>query len=709
MGQFMPRRSDSDTQPARRMLNLFQMTSVLTLGEAGCDAEVAMRRSFEKQTRELREQIERHNYKYYVENQPEISDREFDRLLERLQKLEREHPELATPDSPTQRVGGQPIKEFHQVRHRVPMLSIENTYNEKELRAFDARVRRQLKEEKPRYIAEQKVDGVSVSLTYEDGRLVLGATRGDGARGDDITHNIRTIRDIPLRLRRVNRIPKLLEVRGEVYMTNSELARLNKIQAERDKRVFANSRNAAAGSLKLLNPRLCAERHLRFFGHSEGALLGLEVATHSKFLAAIHKLGIPVVPRSPVFDSIDDVVGYLNEQMEERHALDYEMDGMVIKLDDLASRGTLGATGKAPRWAIAYKVELWQASTRVKDIYVQVGRTGVLTPVAALETVEIAGTKVSRVSLHNADEIARKDIRIGDAVVVEKAGKIIPHVVRVELEKRKRRTRPFKFPTKCPECGGKVARDEGGVYIRCLSTACPAQLKELIRFFAQRQAMDIEGLGPALIDQLVDRRLVRSLPDLYRLTPEQVSELEHMGKKSATKLIDDIAASKDRGLAHVLTGLGIRHVGDRSARLLAERFHSIETIAKASEENLSASGFGSVVAKSVHDFFHSDSGRRMVKQLRAAGVKMSDARPSNAAGRGAKLAGKTVVVTGTLSKFDRHEAEELIVRLGGHPSSSVSKRTDFVVVGEQPGSKLEKAREFGIRTVSEKEFLRMVG
>jgi DNA ligase (NAD+) len=667
-----------------------------------------MARSVRQEVEELRREIERHNYLYYVEAAPEISDREFDRLLRRLQELEQKHPELVTLDSPTQRVGGQPIAGFRPVRHGVPMLSIDNRYSPEDLRTFDTTIRRSLGA-KPHYVVEHKVDGVSASVHYERGHLTLAATRGDGQTGDDVTSNARAIRDIPLRLlTERHRPPEVLEVRGEVYMTTAELSRLNKLQQERGRRLFANTRNAAAGSLKLLDPRECARRRLRFFVHSEGLLEGLRVKTHSEFLELVRGFGLPVVPHSPVLDSADDVLAYCGEQLEARHGLDHEMDGLVVKVDDLAQRGKLGATSKSPRWAIAYKVELWQASTKLTDIYVQVGKTGVLTPVAALEPVEIAGSTIARVSLFNADEIKRKGVRVGDTVVVEKAGKVIPHVVRVELEKRTGREKSFRFPTHCPACGSPVARDEGGVYIRCVNPSCPAQLKERLRFFAARNAMDIAGLGEKLIDQLVDRGLVRSLPDLYRLNEEDLAGLERVGKKSARKLLDEIAASKDRGLRRVLTGLGIRHVGERNARVLADEFGDIVALMNAPEDRLArVPGLGGTVARSVHRFFHSEAGRRAIRQLREFGVKLTEARP-RAAGDG-KLAGKTVVVTGTLSRFTREEAEEFIHRLGGTPASSVSRQTDFVVAGEEPGSKLDRARELGVEVLSEKEFLRRAG
>ncbi len=667
--------------------------------------------SIQQQIADLRKQIEYHNHKYYVEAAPEISDLEFDRLMQKLQELETKHPDYATPDSPTQRVGGTPIEGFETVRHAMPMLSLDNTYNEADLREFDGRVRRGLKGEKPRYVVEHKIDGVSVALTFEKGRFTIGATRGDGERGDDITHNLRTIHDIPLRLRADGKpVPELLEVRGEVYMTNTELSRLNQRQAEKGERLLANPRNAAAGSLKLLDPRQCAERRLRFFAHSEGRLEGLHVKNHLEFLELVRGFGLPVVPHSGLLESIDEVLRYCAEQLEARHDLDYETDGMVVKVADLEQRQRLGATSKAPRYVIAYKVELWQATTRIKEITVQVGKTGTLTPVADLETVPIAGTNISRVSLHNADEIERKDIRIGDTVVVEKAGKVIPHVVRVELEKRTGKEKPFHFPGKCPACGGATARDEGGVYIRCLNPSCPAQLKERLRFFAHRQAMDIEGLGPALIDQLVDQGLVRFLPDLYSLTMDQLLGLERVGEKSARNLLEGIEASKGRGLARLLTGLGVRHVGERNAKLLTEEFGDLQALLEASEERLAQiNGVGPVVAASIYRFFQSDAGRKTVEQLRVAGVKRTEERKGAPSPAKSLLAGKTFVVTGTLQKYSREAIEERIEQLGGKVTGSVSKKTDFVVAGEKAGSKLDKAKQLGVKVISEEEFDRLIG
>jgi DNA ligase (NAD+) len=666
--------------------------------------------SIGKRMEALRKKIEYHNYRYYVEDNPEVSDLEFDRIMQELKDLEKQHRELITPDSPTQRIGEQPVEGFRQVAHNVPMLSIENTYSEEEVREFDVRIRRLLENEDPYYIVEHKIDGVSASLLYENGRFALGLTRGDGTRGDDITHNLRTVRDIPLRLMASEGdAPALLEIRGEIYMTNTELSRLNKAQAERGDRIFANCRNAAAGSLKLLDPRLCGQRNLRFFAHSEGQQSGLSASTHYEFLNLIRGFGIPVVPHSSVLGTIDDVLAYCKDTLEERSALDYETDGMVVKVNSLSQRESLGSTSKSPRWVIAFKVELWQSSTKIKDIHVQVGKTGTLTPVAELQTVEIAGTKVSRVNLHNADEIVRKDIRIGDSVIVEKAGKIIPHVVRVELEKRTGQESIFHFPEFCPICQGEVGRDEGGVYIRCLNPSCPAQLKERLRFFATRRAMDIEGLGPALVDQLVDHGIVNSLPDVYALSAEQLAGLEHMGEKSAQKLIESIGSSKKSGLTRVLTALGIRHIGEHNARLLAEEFGNIHDLMSASETRLAQiPGMGPIVAESVYGFFRSEAGKNTIGSLERHGVDMTGERKSKSSANQPHFEGKTFVVTGTMARFSRAEIEELIRRLGGKTTSSVSRKTNYVVAGLDPGSKLDKAKELGIEVLTEDEFERLV-
>jgi DNA ligase (NAD+) len=621
----------------------------------------------------LREEIRRHDHKYYVEASPEISDTEYDKLMARLKELEAAHPELATPDSPTQRVGGEPVEGLTPVEHRIPMLSIDNTYSIEELKKFGERTAKLLRGEEIGWVVELKIDGVAVSLLYEDGVLRGGATRGNGRVGDDITHNIRTVRGVPLRLHG-RRVPSVLEVRGEVYMTNSDLVVLNEAQKRKGEPPFANTRNVTAGTIRLLDPRLCAERRLRFFCHGVGYCEGLRAQSHTEFLDEMQSLGLPVTPMVECFDSFAAAVEHCDQIVAKLHELDFEIDGLVLKVDRYDQRERLGATSKAPRWVIAYKFEKYEASTRLRAIRVQVGKTGAITPVADLEPVELAGTTVSRASLHNADEIRRKDVREGDVVVVEKAGKIIPHIVRVEKHLREKRLAEFAFPDRCPECETKLVKDEGGVYIRCPNTECPAQVKERIRYYASRNAMDIEGLGDKLVDQLVDTGLVRGYGDLYRLKVEQLMDLERMGRKSSESLVAGIEASKDRGLARLLNALAIRHVGARTAVVLAERFRSMDALQAASVEQLSTvNEIGPVIAQSVHDFLHSEFGTATIADLKRIGVSMEHA----AAPRAARtLEGKTLVVTGTLQRYKRDEIEEVIARHGGRAASSVSKKTD---------------------------------
>jgi DNA ligase (NAD+) len=652
----------------------------------------------------LRREIDRHNYLYYVEDKPEISDREFDKLLAELQQLESDHPELITPDSPTQRVGGQPIEGFRTVTHRVPMLSIDNTYNADELREFDRRVRKVIPDKSLVYVVELKIDGVAISLTYENGLLTVGATRGDGERGDDVTHNLRTIPGLPLRMR--GNAPPLIEVRGEVYMNRTELIRINRQRTERGEEPFANPRNLAAGTLKMLDPKLSAERRLRFFAYQMLADESLGIATHLDSLARLKSFGFPVNEHIRSFDSIDAVLEYCDSWIERRGDLPYETDGMVIKVNDFEQRRKLGVRSKSPRWVVAYKFAAEQKLTRLKAIDVQVGKTGKLTPVARLDAVQLAGTTVTNASLHNASEIEKKDIRVGDMVVVEKAGEIIPYVVRSEPSARTGGEKKFKMPAKCPECGSPVEPDENGVFYYCIGPACPAQLKERLRFFATRNAMDIEGLGDAVVEQLVDTGLVKSIPDLFRLTLEPLVELERMGKKSAQNLLDGIAASKERGLARVLTGLGVRHVGDHVADLLAQEFGSIEDLMAASEDRLAqVEGIGPRRAASIYNFFHSTVGEKTIEELRELGVRMTEEKRETAS---SGIAGKTFVVTGTLTKYGRDEIENLIKSLGGKASGSVSKKTDFVVAGEKAGSKLEKAKSLGVPVLTEEEFEAMI-
>jgi DNA ligase (NAD+) len=651
---------------------------------------------------ELRRQIEHHNRKYYVDAAPVISDREYDRLLERLKKLEQQHPELAAAVSPTEQIGDEPVPHLTQVEHRVPMLSIENTYNVDELRAFGARVAKQLPDEKVEWVVELKIDGVAVALVYEHGKLVRGVTRGNGRIGDDITHNVRTIAEVPRQLRGRD-VPPTLEVRGEVYMTNSELVRLNEEQARKQEKIYANTRNVAAGSIRLLDPRLCAERRLRMFCHGVGYVEGLEAKTHMEFLAAVKRFGLTPTPMVEVFDSLDRAIDHCQERIDHLHELDFEIDGFVLKVNDFAQRERLGATSKAPRWLVAYKFEKYEATTRLNDIRVQIGKTGAITPVADLEPVELAGTIVSRASLHNADELERKDVHIGDTVVVEKAGKIIPHIVRVEKHLRPADARTFHFPKKCPECKTPLVKDEGGVYIRCPNPHCPAQWRERLQYFASRNAMDIEGLGEKLVEQLVADGLVKSYGDLYRLTLDQLMNLERMGRKSSENLQAEISACKGRGLARLLNALAIRHVGARGATILAEHFGSIDELAAADEEALSeVPEIGPVIAESVHDFLHGDFGRTVIDDLRSCGVDMTSPRTVRAGPK--PLAGKTLVVTGTLEKYSRDEIEALIAKLGGRAASSVSKKTDYLVAGNEAGSKLDKAQKLGVRVLSEAEF-----
>jgi DNA ligase (NAD+) len=656
---------------------------------------------------ELRRLINHHNYLYYVDARPEISDREFDALLEELKGLEAAHPDLVTPDSPTQRVGGQPIQGFATVAHRFPMLSIDNTYNPDELREFDRRVRKLVPDEAVTYVVELKIDGVAISLTYEQGRFTVGATRGDGERGDDVTHNLRTIHELPLRLRTDKSLaaPDLLEARGEVYMTREELVRINRERKARNLEPFANPRNSAAGALKMLDPRLAAKRHLRLFTYGLETPNQVVIRSHQQALDLLRRYGFPVNSNIAAFDSIDAVVEYCLSWADRRNDLPYETDGMVIKVDDYEQRRRLGSTSKAPRWMVAYKFAAEQALTKLLSIDLQVGKSGMLTPVANLEPVHLAGTTVSRASLHNADEIARKDIRVGDMVVVEKAGEIIPYVVRSESGARTGGEKVFEYPSRCPECGAPVERDEGGVYYRCTSPSCPAQLKERLRFYASRHAMDIEGLGSAIIDQLVDAGLVRSLPDLYDLTFEQLVDLERMGKKSAQNLLDGIAASKGRGLARVLTGLAVRHVGEHVAELLAQEFGTVDALLAAPTEQLARiNGIGPVLAKSISQFFHSAPGRKLIEALRARGVQLAEPRKARPAKADADFSGKTFVVTGTLEKYSRDEMESLLKSLGGKVAGSVSKKTDYVIAGDKAGSKLEKARQLGVAVLTENDF-----
>lgn len=656
---------------------------------------------------ELREAIRQHDHAYYVEAKPVISDLDYDRLLDELRQLEAEHPESVTPDSPTQRVGDQPLSQLEPVTHKVPMLSIDNTYSADEVRAFAQRVQGWLDGEPVSWAVELKIDGVAVSVLYERGELVQAVTRGNGRVGDNITHNIRTIADCPLVLRG-HQPPAELEVRGEVYMTNSDLVRLNEEQLKRDESPFANTRNVTAGSIRLLDPRLCAQRRLRFFVHGLGSSTGLPAQTHADFLHQARRLGLPTTPYAKTLPDIEQALTYCDHLIENLHEFDFEVDGLVLKVDRFDQRERLGTTAKSPRWVVAYKFEKYEATTRLNAIRVQVGKTGTITPVADLEPVELAGTTVSHASLHNADEIERKDVRVGDVVVVEKAGKIIPHIVRVEKHLRTEQLPRFQFPTHCPVCQSALVQDEGGVYIRCPSVLCPAQLKQRIRYFATRNAMDIEGLGEKLIEQLVDQQLVRSFGDLYRLTADQLKALDRMGQKSADNLVAAIDSSRQQGLERLLSALSIRHVGTRVATLLAQHFQSLDSLREASVEQLSnVPEIGPVIAHSVYEFLHGETGQTTLDDLQTLGLRTTSVTgPSH--GTAQPLAGKTLVVTGTLQRHSRDEIEQKIVAAGGRAAGSVSKQTDFVVAGEKAGSKLDKARQLGVTVLTEDEFERLL-
>ena len=651
----------------------------------------------------LCDELDEHNYRYYVLSTPTITDVEFDKKLAKVAAAEAEHPDWVTPRSPTQQVGGKPVEGLTPVEHRVPMMSIDNTYSLDELKAYAARTAKLLDGEPIEWVVELKIDGVAISIRYEQGRLRSAATRGNGRTGDDITHNVPAITGAVRKLSGKHP-PEVLEVRGEVYMTNADLVKLNEAQAVKGEEAFKNSRNVASGAVRLLDPKIASERHLRFFCHGVGEVVGLKATTHMEFLAEIAKLGIPATPMVRLCKTFDDAVTYCEETIEKLHELEFEIDGLVLKVNDFDQRRRLGSTSKSPRWAVAYKFEKYEAVTKLNGIRVQIGKTGTITPVADLAPVELAGTTVSRASLHNAEEIERKDIRVGDFVVVEKAGKVIPHIVRVEKHLRETELAPFPFPHDCPECGTPVVKDEGGVYIRCPNFACPAQIKERLRFFAGRNAMDIEGLGDKLVDQLVGANVVGSYGDLYRLTVEQLTGLERVGKKSAEALLEQIEASKKRGLARLLNAISIRHVGARTAVILAEHFGSIEAMTEASAEQLEEiNEIGPTVAASVFDFLHGPEGMKIIADLQAAGVDMT-AEKRVLPASGGKLAGKTLVVTGTLTKYKRDEIEELITRHGGKASSSVSKKTDYLVAGAEAGSKLEKAEKLGVKVISEDEF-----
>ena len=660
-----------------------------------------------KRIEKLREEIRKHDYYYYVLNQPIISDAEYDRLFRELQELEEKYPQFITPDSPTQRVGAPPAEEFRPVRHAMPMLSLQNCFTEEEFLDWDRRVRRLLGGEKPVYVCEPKLDGLSVELVYEDGVFTVGSTRGDGYVGEDVTRNLRTIRQLPLKLLPAGgTVPRLIEVRGEVYMEKEAFRRLNEERAQTGEPLFANPRNAAAGSLRQLDPGVTAGRPLKLFCYALGRVEGIEIRSQEELLVTLSKLGFPVNPLWRRCEAPEEAIDFYHELLERRDELPYEADGMVVKVNDFAQRELLGEVSRAPRWAIAFKFPAEEATTRVLDIVVQVGRTGALTPVALLSPVEVSGVTVSRATLHNEDEVRRKDVRIGDWVVVRRAGEVIPEIVRSIPERRTGEEAEFRMPERCPVCGGPVVRLPGEVVHRCENLSCPARIKESIRHFASRRAADIEGLGEKLVDQLVDKGLVRRISDLYHLTKEQLASLERMGDKSAQNLLDQLQRSKGMSLARFIYALGIRYVGEHVAEVLAEHFDSIEALANADYDDLVViPEIGPRIAQSIVDFFSSEDNRRLIEELRAVGI---DPRAPKVE-REKPLSGKTFVFTGKLSSLTREEARRLVEELGGKVASSVSRRVDYVVVGEAPGSKLDRARDLGIPTLTEEEFRDLIG
>ena len=658
-----------------------------------------------KRVAQLREEIQEHNRRYYEEAAPSIGDRDYDRLYKELVDLETQFPQLKAPDSPTQRVGGKPLKAFTQITHRIPMLSLDNTYSEEEVADFYARITKLLPNEKIPVVIEPKVDGVAVSLLYENGKLRHAATRGDGTVGDDITQNIKTIGSVPERLR--GEAPKILEMRGEVFMDKKGFEKLNVERAKAGLPVFANPRNAAAGSLKQLDPAIVAKRPLGVVFYGTGAVEGVDLDLHSKMFSLFKKLGLPSSDRWWPANSVEEILRAIHELDRVRHDFPYQTDGAVVKVDSFAQRERLGFTAKSPRWAIAYKYEAERVETRLIDIVVQVGRTGVLTPVAMLEPVTVSGSTVSRATLHNEEEIARKDIRIGDRVVMEKAGEVIPAVVSVLTEARTGKEKKFRMPTICPECGSKVVKEEGQVAVRCINGQCPAQLKRRIEHFASRGAMDIEGLGEMMVEQLVNQELVRDVSDIYELTAEKMSILERMGEKSISNLLEAIESSKTRPLWRLIFGLGILHVGVSASRALADHFRGLEKLMDASVDELQRiSDVGEVVAQSIQQFFQEKRNRKIIERLEKLGVR-PQIEPRRAQTADSPFVRSTWVLTGTLSQ-PREEIAEMIIQRGGKVSGSVSKKTNYVLAGEEAGSKLDKAKKLGVRVVDETEFRKML-
>ena len=655
-----------------------------------------------EEAEKLREEIEYHNYRYYVLADPVISDEEYDKLMKRLIQLEKKYPELVTPDSPTQRVGGKVLEGFNKVKHSTPMLSLDNTYDENEIREFDEKVKRGLAGEEVEYVSELKIDGISIALRYENGKFKMAITRGDGTVGEDVSENVKLIRSVPLRLRK----PLTLEVRGEIYMPVEEFKRINEEREEQGLAAFANPRNAAAGTIRQLDTSVVAKRNLDTFIYYlvNPHVYGIE--TQWEALQFLKEIGFKINPHSKLCKSIDEVIDYWKVWTEKRHKLDYWVDGVVVKINSFRQQERLGTTAKSPRWAIAFKFPAEQVRTKLLDVIFQVGRTGVITPVADLEPIQLAGTTVKRASLHNFDYIKEKDIRIGDWVFVEKAGGIIPQVVKVITKLRNGSEREIKPPEKCPVCGGPVGKlDPSEVAIRCLNPHCPAKLKKALETFVSRDAMNIDGMGEKLIERLVDSKMVKDIADIYYLTPFDFAQLgSGIGQRTIAKLLKEIEESKKRPLEKLIAGLGIPHVGTKMAKILAENFESLEDLANASLERLmEIEGIGEEVAKSITEYFRNEKTREIIKKLKKAGVNMK-----SSIVKGKTLRGLKFVVTGELDRWSRKEIEEFIENLGGKVSSSVSKKTDYVVVGRNPGSKYQKAQKLGVRILNEDEFIELV-
>lgn len=661
-----------------------------------------------RRAEELRRQIHEHNHRYYYLDDPIVSDAEYDRLLRELQAIEAEHPQLVTLDSPTQRVGAQPSKEFGQVRHAVAMLSMDNAFDDEEVHEWDRRVRQGLERDAVEYTAEPKFDGASVSLRYEDGNLVRAATRGDGETGEDITTNMRTVHTVPLRLKGAG-WPHVLEVRGEVVIPKKEFEKLNAEQLRRGDKIFANPRNAAAGSLRQLDPRITAARPLRFIPWGLGETSAPIARRYAEMVQRLDAWGFRISEFFQPRRGIEECLAYYRQILTQRDSLPFEIDGVVYKVDDVRARDQLGFTARAPRWALAHKLPAQEETTVVEDIIASVGRTGVVTPVAKLKPVQVGGVTVSNATLHNIDEVERKDVRIGDTVIIRRAGDVIPEIVGVILDKRPARPRKWQMPDKCPVCGSQVLREEGAVAHRCMGgLICAAQRTGAILHFASRHAMDIEGLGDKLVEQLVEKGVVKTVADLYRLTFDELAALERMGEKSARNLLDQIEKSKNITLARFLNALGIPQVGEATALQLATHFGDLGPIMDASTETLqSVPHIGPAMAEDIHAFFHQPHNRDVIEQLRTAGMQWPTFERRNTGEL--PFAGKTFVLTGTLPSMTRDEAKARVQALGATVSGSVSKKTSYVIVGEEPGSKADKARELGVPMLNETEFRKLIG